>query len=274
MAPGSKKSSASSNSNGTKRNTAPVRVDTPATTPSEALTLTPSTVASPSTRASASGAPLAKRRCVRGPTRGKRIKRIIAKNKGERIPAYVTPEMRAFCGINANKVASEIGTQIRWICPIQGFYSSWNNVSDEYKNLILQAVRDKFKVTENDVEGTELVEQVFNEKANLLYKDWKWRMNDFYTKTAKTAGLDAYQHPFQKMPLDDWKYMIDHVFKDPKREARKKAGKTNRGVVPYGHTTGSRSFAAVMTIAADREKQRIANEGNDDDGNGDDGGNT
>ncbi|KAI8572885.1 hypothetical protein RHMOL_Rhmol01G0235400 [Rhododendron molle] len=160
MAPESKKSSASSNLNGTKRNTAPVRVDTPATTPSEILTLTPSTVASPSTRASASGK-----------------------------------------------------------CPFVSL--------------------DKFKVTENDVEGTELVEQVFNEKANLLYKDWKWRMNDFYTKTVNTAGLEAYQHPFQKMPIDDWKYMIDHVFKDPKREA-------------------------------DCEKQRIANEGNDDDGNNND----
>ncbi|KAI8556906.1 hypothetical protein RHMOL_Rhmol05G0292800 [Rhododendron molle] len=175
--------------------------------------------------------------------------------------------MRAICGINANKVASELGTQIRWICPIQGFYSSWNNVSDEHKRAVLQAVRDKFKVTENDVEGTELVEQVFNEKANLLYKDWKWRMNDFYTKTVD-ARLDAYQHPFQGMHIDDWKYMIDHVFKDPKREGRKRAGKKKRERVPYGHTTGSRSFAAVMTIAADREKQRIANEGNDDDGNG------
>ncbi|KAI8549115.1 hypothetical protein RHMOL_Rhmol06G0001200 [Rhododendron molle] len=215
MAPGSKKSSASSNSTGSKRNTTPVRVDTIATTPSEILTLTPSMVASPSTHASASGAPLEKRRRVRGPTRGKRIKRIIAENKGERIPAYVMPEMRAICGINANKVASELGTQIRWICHIQGFYSSWKNVSDDHKRAVIQAVRDKFKVTENDVEGTELVEQVFNEKANLLYKDWKWRMNDFYTKTDE-AGLDAYQHPFQGMHIDDWKYMIDHVFKDPK----------------------------------------------------------
>ncbi|KAI8556907.1 hypothetical protein RHMOL_Rhmol05G0292900 [Rhododendron molle] len=60
MAPGSKKSSASSNSTGSKRNTSPVRVDTTAPTPSEVRTLTPSMVASPSTRASASGAPLEK----------------------------------------------------------------------------------------------------------------------------------------------------------------------------------------------------------------------
>ncbi|XP_058200888.1 vicilin-like seed storage protein At2g18540 isoform X2 [Rhododendron vialii] len=91
-------------------------------------------------------------------------------------------------------------------------------------------------------------------------------MNNFYTKTLD-AGLDAYEHPFQEMPKHDWKYMIDRVFKDPNREARKKAGKLNREVVPYGHTTGSRSFATVMTIATDREEQRIANEGNDAAGN-------
>ncbi|KAF7113906.1 hypothetical protein RHSIM_RhsimUnG0101600 [Rhododendron simsii] len=236
MPPGSKKSSASSNSTGTLRNTAAVQVETAARTPAlENLTSTPLIVASPSTRASASGAPSAKRRRVRGPTRGKRIRRILAENKGERISAY-------------------------------GFYSSWQNVNKDLQLVILQAVRDKFKVTENGVEDTELVDQVFQEKANQLYKDWKWRMNNFYTKTLD-AGLDAYQHPFQEMPIDDWKYMIDHVFKDPNREARKKAGKLNREAVPYGHTTGSRSFAAVMTIAADQEKQRIANEGNDDAGN-------
>ncbi|XP_058211617.1 uncharacterized protein LOC131323793 [Rhododendron vialii] len=223
------------------RNTAAVRVETEAPTPaSEILTSTPLTVASPSTHASASGEPSAKRRCVRGPTCGKRIRKIIAENKGERISAYVTPEMRAFCGINANKVASELGTQIRWICPIQGFYASWNDVSDDLKRAVLQAVRDKFKVTENGVEGTELVEQIFQEKANLIYKDWKWRMNNFYTKTLE-AGLDAYHHPFQEIPIDDWKYLINH--------ARKIAGKLNREAVPYGHTMGSRSFAAVITIA-------------------------
>ncbi|XP_058217786.1 uncharacterized protein LOC131328847 [Rhododendron vialii] len=142
MPPGSKKSSASSNSTSTMRNTAAVRVETEALTPaSEILTSTPLTVSSPSTHASASGAPSAKRWCVRGPTRGKRIRRIIVENKGERISAYVMPEMRAFCGINANKVASELGTQIRWICPIQGFYASWNDGSDDLKRAVLQAVR-------------------------------------------------------------------------------------------------------------------------------------
>ncbi|XP_058202761.1 uncharacterized protein LOC131317207 [Rhododendron vialii] len=56
MPPGSKKSSASSNSTSTMRNTAAVRVETEAPTPaSEILTSTPLTVASPSTHASALG---------------------------------------------------------------------------------------------------------------------------------------------------------------------------------------------------------------------------
>ncbi|KAF7124334.1 hypothetical protein RHSIM_Rhsim12G0134900 [Rhododendron simsii] len=90
MPPGSKKSSASSNSTSTMHNTAAVQVGTGATTPAlEILTSTPLTVASPSTRASASGAPSAKQRRVRGPTRGKRIRRIIAENKGERISVFL-----------------------------------------------------------------------------------------------------------------------------------------------------------------------------------------
>ncbi|XP_058217220.1 uncharacterized protein LOC131328268 [Rhododendron vialii] len=163
------------------------------------------------------GASSVKRRRVRGPTRGKRIRRIIVKNKGERILAYVTPEIRVFCGNNANKVASQVGTQIRWICPIMGFYPLWKSVDSTLKDAILQVVREKIKVTENEVESTELVEEVFHEKANLLYKDWKWRMDDFYAKTL-CDSKGAYQHPFQETPTDDWKYMIDHVFKDPKRK--------------------------------------------------------
>ncbi|KAF7142396.1 hypothetical protein RHSIM_Rhsim05G0127300 [Rhododendron simsii] len=139
------------------RNTAAVRVETAATTPaSKILTSTPLIVASPSTRASAaskctcillspstyaSATGVAKQRRVRGPTRGKRIRRIIVENKGEKISAYVAPEMKVFCGMNANKVVSERGTQIRWICPIQGFYPSWNNVDSTLKDAIIQAVR-------------------------------------------------------------------------------------------------------------------------------------
>lgn len=80
---------------------------------------------------------------MRGPTRGKGVRRVIAERNGERIPVYVTPEMRAFCGINANKVASEIGAQIRWICSPdhERFFPSWKKTDSVLKDAIIQAVQ-------------------------------------------------------------------------------------------------------------------------------------
>lgn len=32
----------------------------------------------------------------------------------------------------------------------------------------------------------------------------------------KEAGKDAYQHPYQSVSLEGWKFMIDNIFSDPK----------------------------------------------------------
>lgn len=32
----------------------------------------------------------------------------------------------------------------------------------------------------------------------------------------KEKRLDAYQHPFEGVTVDGWKFMIDHIFNDPK----------------------------------------------------------
>lgn len=60
-----------------------------------------------------------------------------------------------------------------------------------------------------------MVEQVFHKKGNLIYKDWKWRMTHHYNEL-KEKGEDAYQHPFEGVTVDGWKFMIDHIFNDPK----------------------------------------------------------
>ncbi|KAI8542744.1 hypothetical protein RHMOL_Rhmol08G0163200 [Rhododendron molle] len=205
-------------------------------------------------------------RRVRGPTLGKRVRRLIEGKDGKRLRVYVTQEMRTFCGANATKVANELGSQIRRMCrpTADSFCHSWKLVPSQVQRAVIQAVRDKFEVTENDVEYTPLVEQVFKRKANLLYKDWKWRMTDHYEKTndhyekTKEDGKNPYQLPFtEDISQEAWKFMIDRIFKDPEWKARKIAGKKNRNtpvdgfsVASRGHTLGSRSFAAAITIEA------------------------
>ncbi|KAF7114861.1 hypothetical protein RHSIM_RhsimUnG0074200 [Rhododendron simsii] len=273
MGPGSRKSSASSNSSITSRKMAEIRLGTTATPTSQPeaspsvppiVASTPSTVPSPSTRTSVATAPPTTQRRVRGPTLGKRVRRLIDGKDGTRLPVYVTQEMRTFCGKNATKVANELGSQIRRMClpTADSFSHTWSDVPPGQKNAIIQAVRDKFEVTEDNVEFTPLVEEVFKRKASLLYKDWKWRMGDHYQKTkdhyekTKEEDKNPYQLPFNKdISPDAWKYMIDHIFNDPDWKPRKVAGKKNRNapvdgysVASRGHTLGSRSFAATITI--------------------------
>ncbi|XP_058192238.1 uncharacterized protein LOC131309646 [Rhododendron vialii] len=194
MGPGSRKSSASSNSSITSRKIAELRLGTVATpTPQpEATTSVPpfvastlSSVPSPSTHTSVAAAPSRTQRRVRGPTLEKRVRRLIDGKDGTRLPVYVTQEMRAFCGKNATKVVNELGSQIRRMCcpTADSFCHSWPSVPSGLKITIIQAVRDKFEVTEDNVEFTPLVEKVFEHKVGLLYKGWKWRMNDHYEKT-------------------------------------------------------------------------------------------
>ncbi|KAL7164861.1 hypothetical protein ACSBR2_040702 [Camellia fascicularis] len=48
--------------------------------------------------------------------------------------------------------------------------------------------------------------------------------------------------------LDDWKHMIDVAWKDESHLKCSKAGKTNRSLLPYNHTSGSRSFPIAMSL--------------------------
>lgn len=181
MAPGSKRSSISSNTDTRSRNIA-------ATPTSEQHTLLPnttSTTPSPSTRTSATCNSLslflrsnlsyfsksysqhcyfswtfnvhcfllflflnalidestARQRRVRGPTLGKRTRSLIASNGGEKLHVYVTQEMGALCGKYATKAANELGSHIRRMCPIAGFHHSWKLVPPGLKSAIFQAFR-------------------------------------------------------------------------------------------------------------------------------------
>ncbi|KAF7140274.1 hypothetical protein RHSIM_Rhsim06G0048900 [Rhododendron simsii] len=155
MGPGSRKSSASSNSSITSRKMAEIRLGTTATpTPHpEATTSVPpivastlSSVPSPFTRTSVVAAPPRTQRRVRGPTLGKRVRRLIDGKNGTTLPVYVTQEMRTFCGQNATTVANELGSQIRRMClpTANSFSHTWSEIPSGLKIAIIQVVRQGF----------------------------------------------------------------------------------------------------------------------------------
>ncbi|KAL7174119.1 hypothetical protein ACSBR2_033387 [Camellia fascicularis] len=63
------------------------------------------------------------------------------------------------------------------------------------------------------------------------------------------AGIDPYAHPYKGVQSDDWNYLIDQVWLDPKNKRRYDADKLNRSKLPYNHSSGSRSFPVAMSIA-------------------------
>lgn len=63
------------------------------------------------------------------------------------------------------------------------------------------------------------------------------------------ARIDPYAHQYKGVQSDDWKYLIDQVWLDPKNKRRYDAGKLNRSKPSYNHTSGLRSFPAAMSIA-------------------------
>ncbi|GAB2270520.1 hypothetical protein Dimus_005412 [Dionaea muscipula] len=168
-----------------------------------------------------------KKKRVRGPTIGKAVVQMIKKNEGNRIPVVVLPEMRAFCGINASCVANEFGVQIRRICPTEGFAHSWNDVDSTVKEAIMQAIRDKFQITDEDIaEDSELIEVVSDEKAYKIYKYWKYAMRKHYVQM-KEEGLDAFAHPYPGVTNAGWRYLIDNIFDDEKFEVPIKNGQNS-----------------------------------------------
>ncbi|KAH7845125.1 hypothetical protein Vadar_031752 [Vaccinium darrowii] len=254
MGPGLKKRSVSCSVTST---TTPV---TDATLPTQIAASTPSNT-SPSTQTSSAG--VRKSTGVRGRTRGIGVRKSIAQFGGKKLDVYVAPEMRAFCGINATKVAAEFGVQIRSSCPTEGFFKSWRHVDAGLKGAIVQAVRDKFRIHEDGDEFTELVDEVINEKVDTVYTEWKHEMgkhyrlaNEKYEKT-KDASDHPYRHPYKGVDQDKWKYMVDHVFGDETWKKRSLAGQKNRTKLPHNHTLGSRSLPAAMTIEADKNQEAI-----------------
>ncbi|KAL7255339.1 hypothetical protein ACSBR1_009482 [Camellia fascicularis] len=161
---------------------------------------------------------------VRNPTVRKGVqKRLVSKN-GEKLHVYVNRMLNALTGGNAMPATNELGLQIRQLCPLKGV-KSWKKIDHSIKDAVVQAVLDMFDIGE-DFHTDQQAQEIVYTKAYLL-------------------------HLPKGVCLDDWKHMIDVAWKDESHLKRSKVGKANRSLLPYNHTSGSRSFPIAMSLMVD-----------------------
>ncbi|XP_028061330.1 uncharacterized protein LOC114264806 [Camellia sinensis] len=188
---------------------------------------------------------------VRGRTLGKGVQKRIVRKKGEKLHVYVNRVLNAITGGNATPATNELGLQIRRLCPLRSV-KSWRKIDQSTKDAVIQAVLDKF-VIGDDFDNDEQAQQILDRKAYLLYKDWRYNLKQEFLELEERGVDDPYSHPRSGVSLDDWKYLIDVAWKDESHLKCSKAGKANRGMLPYNHTSGSRSFLIAMSLMANED---------------------
>ncbi|KAL7202291.1 hypothetical protein ACSBR1_033875 [Camellia fascicularis] len=186
---------------------------------------------------------------VRGPTVGKGVQKRLARKKREKLHVYVNRMLNALTGGNATPATNELGLQIRRLCPLKGV-KSWKKIDKSIKDAVVQAVLDTFEIGE-DFHTDQQAQEIVDTKAYLLYKDWRYTLKKHYEKLVEKGVDDQYSNPPKGVCLDDWKHMIDVAWKDESHLKHSKAGKANRSLLPYNHTSGSRSFPIAMSLMAD-----------------------
>ncbi|KAL7178907.1 hypothetical protein ACSBR1_042302 [Camellia fascicularis] len=127
---------------------------------------------------------------------------------------------------------------------------SWRKIDQSTKDTVVQGVLDKF-VIGDDFDNDEQAQEILDRKAYLLYKDWRYNLKKEFLELEEKGVDDPYSHPPSGLSLEDWKYLIDVAWKDESHLKRSKASKANRGMLPYNHTSGSRSFPIAMSLMDD-----------------------
>ncbi|KAL7218914.1 hypothetical protein ACSBR2_012058 [Camellia fascicularis] len=186
---------------------------------------------------------------VRGPTVGKGVQKRLTRKKGEKLHVYVNCMLSALTGGNATPATNELGLQIRRLCPLKGV-KSWKKIDQSIKDVVVQAVLDMFEIGE-DFHTDQQAQEIVDTKAYLLYKDWRYTLKQHYEKLVEEGVDDPYSHLPKGVCLDDWKHMMDVTWKDESHLKCSKAGKANRSLLPYNHTSGSHSFPIAMSLMAD-----------------------
>ncbi|CAL5323086.1 unnamed protein product [Camellia sinensis] len=170
----------------------------------------------------------------------KECKKGLREKKGEKLDVYVNRMLNALTGGNATPATNELGLQIRQLCPLKGV-KSWKKIDQSIKDA------DMFEIGE-DFHTDQQAQEIVDTMVYLLYKDWRYTLKQHYEKLVKEGVDDPYGHSPKGVCLDDWRHMIDVAWKDESHLKRSKAGKANRSLLPYNHTSGSRSFPIAMSL--------------------------
>ncbi|KAL7193863.1 hypothetical protein ACSBR2_025492 [Camellia fascicularis] len=174
---------------------------------------------------------------VRGPTVGKGVQKRLTRKKGEKLHVYVNRMLNALTGGNATPATNELGLQIRRLCPLKGV-KSWKKIDQSIKDVVVQAV-----LVSSDLKLNVSIMYIMFCGIPFLYT-----LKQHYEKLVEEGVDDPYSHPPKGVCLDDWKHMIDVAWKDESHLKCSKAGKANRSLLPYNHTSGSRSFPIAMSL--------------------------
>ncbi|KAL7220814.1 hypothetical protein ACSBR2_013665 [Camellia fascicularis] len=129
--------------------------------------------------------------------------------------------LNALTGGNATPTTNELGLQVRQLCSLKGV-KSWKKIDQSIKDAVVQVVLDKFEIVRIFILMNKLKRSLIQRRISC-------------TRIGEVC-------------LDDWKYMIDVAWKDESHLKHSKVGKANRSLLPYNHTSGSRSFPITMSI--------------------------
>ncbi|CAL5399341.1 unnamed protein product [Camellia sinensis] len=157
--------------------------------------------------------------CVRGPTLGKGIQKIIRAKKGKKCYVHIDRALNAMTGKYATPATNELGIQIRSLCPLKNV-KSWLDLAETTKSAVIQSVLDKFEIGDdfhNDLQAQKIV----NKKAYGLYKDWRYTLKQEFELLEGLSIKEIYAHLPLGVSLDDWKHLIDVAWQDASHQVAK-----------------------------------------------------
>ncbi|KAL7191289.1 hypothetical protein ACSBR2_023375 [Camellia fascicularis] len=190
--------------------------------------------------------------CTRSYSRKRSAKKACEKKMGE-TTCICQSHAKCTHWRDCHACPNELGLQIRRLCPLKGV-KSCKKIDQSIKDAVIQAVLDIFEIGE-DFHTDQQAQEIVDTKAYLLYKDWRYTLKQHYEKLVEKGVDDQYSHLPKGVCLDDWKHMIDVAWKDESHLKRSKAGKANRSLLPYNHTSGSHSFPIAMSLIVDENRE-------------------
>nr|XP_043626304.1 uncharacterized protein LOC122597795 isoform X2 [Erigeron canadensis] len=120
-------------------------------------------------------------------------------------------------------------------CPI---YKPWNKVKDKRKKKLLQLIKTKFDIPEDNVVETWLLQSLGHQ-----VKNWRARLRDLYHDPSLSIKQQKRSRPKQ-VQKKQWKKLVDYWNEEDFKMLSKK-NKDNRGKKKMVQITGKKSYARV-----------------------------